>query len=116
MLIKKYNSIMERDESHRNKWAVGLSITISAFIFLGWAFYKDFIHLEFVGNGTLVGKTAVSQEARAVSAVSPLSPIDNSKETFKAAFMEIEKRYATLKESITDVLVRQLALFEKTNS
>lgn len=96
---------MERDESHRNKWALGLSVTLSVFIFLGWAFYRDFINLNFNNMGVVAQKPAVSQEANVVSATSAPSPLENSKETFRAAFEEIGKRYDALKQSISDVLV-----------
>lgn len=104
MFIKKYNAIMEKEEAHRNRWALGLSITLSLFIFLSWAFYKDFISFQF-GSGTLADEISTSQVANVSATDTAPSPLENSKDTFLSAFNEIAKQYISLKKSISDVLV-----------
>src|SRR3989344_2663368 len=95
MFLKKYNSIMERDEEHRNKWALGLTVALSVFIFTGFAFY----------NGYLNFNNSPKQIANVVSADLAPTPLKNSKQTFGAAFEEISKQYGLFKESVSAVLV-----------
>lgn len=103
MLLKKYNSIMQKGEEHRNKWALGLAVAFSVFIFFGFAFYKGYIGL---GNGDVIAeKQSSNQLANVVSADSAPSPIQNTKETFKSAFGEINKQLQEFEDSISSVLV-----------
>jgi hypothetical protein len=99
MLIKKYNSIMAKPEEHRNKWALGLSVSLTVFIFVSFAFYKGYLSF---GNANVAPK---SQTASAVSAKSVPSPIQSTKETFGAAFGEISKQYKEFTDSVSAVLV-----------
>jgi hypothetical protein len=99
MLIKKYKSIMEKSEEHRNKWAFGMTIVFSALIFTSFAFYRGFISF---GGGTVKSS---AQLANVVSAESVPSPIETSKNTFMAAFGEINKQYQDFKDSMASVLV-----------
>jgi hypothetical protein len=101
MLIKKYNSIMEKSEEHRNKWALSLSITLSVLIFVSFAFYKGYISF---GNYSAFAKKQPAREVAAVAEAMP-SPIENTKETFKAAFGEIKKQYQEFTNSVSAVLV-----------
>jgi|SRR3989344_5405296 len=94
MLMKKYNSIMERDEEHRNKWALGMTVALSVFIFTGFAFYNGYLKIP-----------SSSQAANVVSADLAPTPLTNSKQTFGAAFEEISKQYSLFKESVSAVLV-----------
>jgi len=96
MLIKKYNSIMEKPEEHRNRWALGLTIALSVLIFTSFSFYKGY--LSFGGNNK-------DQVASVISAKSAPSPLQNSKEAFMAAFDEINKQYREFTNSVSDVLV-----------
>lgn len=90
---------MAGSEAHRNRWALGLSVTLSVFIFMSFAFYKGF--LSFGG-----GYTAPKQQvANVISADSAPSPVQNTKETFKAAFGEINKQFGEFKDSLSAVLV-----------
>ena len=90
---------MEKSEEHRNKWALGLSVTLSVLIFISFAFYKGFI--SFGGGGV----ASESQKASVVSAESVPSPIETTKDTFMAAFGEIGKQYQEFKDSVSSVLV-----------
>jgi len=90
---------MQRDEAYRNKWALGLSVSLTIVIFLSFAFYKGFLSF---GNSNMVSK---NQVANVVSAEVVPSPIENTKETFSAAFGEIGKQYQEFKDSISTVLV-----------
>jgi hypothetical protein len=103
MILEKYNSIMKREEAYRNKWALGLSVSFSVLIFVSFAFYKGYINL---GNNSDMAKQKNSDQlANVVSAKSLPTPIDNTKETLKAAFGEIGKQYAEFKNSVSSVLV-----------
>ncbi len=99
MLLKKYNSIMQREEAHRNKWALGLSISLSLIIFVSFAFYKGYLSF---GNNNTASK---NQVANIISAGAVPSPIQSTKETFKTAFDEVNKQYRQFTDSISAVLV-----------
>lgn len=98
MLRKKYRSIMQKPEEERNRWALGLTVTFSVLIFAGFAFYKGY--LGFGGNAVFGGQTASVVSAEAVP-----SPVQNTKDTFEAAFGEIGKQYREFKDSVSSVLV-----------
>jgi hypothetical protein len=99
MLLEKYNSIMEKPEEHRNKWALGLSVTLTILIFISFAFYKGYLSF---GNGYTAPK---GQVANVISAKAVPSPIESTKETFKSAFGEIKKQYQDFTDSVSAVLV-----------
>jgi hypothetical protein len=105
MLLKKYNSIMEREEEHRNKWAWGLSIGLTLIIFVSFSFYRGFISLNFGAGKNIAQQKNSSQTANVISADLAPSPIQNTKQTFSAAFDEIGKQYQELKDSISAVMV-----------
>lgn len=90
---------MQREESHRNKWAFGLAVSFSFFIFVSFAFYKGYLSY---GNGNAVPK---NQVANVVSADLAPSPIQNTKQTFESAFSEINKQYKEFTNSVSAVLV-----------
>lgn len=89
---------MEREEAYRNKWALGLTVTLSVFIFVSFAFYKGYLNF---GSGSIVPK---NQMANVVSAETVPSPLQNTKGTFKAAFGEIGKQYNQFTDSVSSVL------------
>ncbi len=90
---------MQREEAHRNKWALGLAVSFSFIIFISFAFYKDYLSFN---GGNLMPK---KQVANVISADLAPSPIQNTKETFQAAFGEINKQYQDFKTSVSNVLV-----------
>lgn len=94
---------MEQPEEHRNKWALGLAIGCSVFIFIGWGFFTGF--LSFRGDSKLVGSKSGSQTAAVVSAKKVPSPVENTKNSFKSAFGEMKKQYQEFKDSMADVFV-----------
>ncbi len=94
---------MEKPESYRNKWALGLAVTFSVFIFFGWAFYNGY--LGFGSSGTMASQKSANQVANVVSSESALSPIQNIKDTFETSFDEINKQYKEFRTSISNVLV-----------
>lgn len=94
---------MRKEEAYRNRWALGLSITLSVLIFVSFAFYKGFIN--FGGDNVIAKQKSSDQMANVVSSESIPSPIENTKNTFMAAFGEIGKQYIDLKNSISSVLV-----------
>ena len=103
MILKKYNEIMEKSEEHRNKWALGLSVALSIFIFVSFAFYKGFIN--FGSNDAVAGKQSSNQLANVISVKSAPSPLQNSREALVATFSEINKQYQKFKDSMSAVLV-----------
>lgn len=103
VFLKKYKSIMEKPEEHRERWALGLSVFFTAIIFVGFGFYKGF--LNFGGMGAIANQTYQDNMANVVSAKSVPSPIESTKQTFEAAFGEIGKQYQQLKDSMSSVLV-----------
>ncbi len=104
MLVKKYNSIMERDAAHRNKWAFGLATALSVFILVGFGFYKGY--LSFENTNAVVAKSEKSnQTATVITAGKAPTPITNSKETIGGIFDEIKNQYSQFIESINSVLV-----------
>ena len=90
---------MQREEAHRNKWALGLSVSLTVVIFLSFAFYKGF--LSFGNDSTMAGIKSQNQVAAAASVP---SPVENTKETFSAAFGEIGKQYQQFTDSVSAVL------------
>jgi hypothetical protein len=103
MLVKKYNSIMEKSEDSRNRWALGLTITLSLMIFVSFAFYKGY--LSFGNNNAIAAQKSSGQTASVVAAKSVPSPIQNTEETFKAAFDELNQQYQKFTDSVSSVLV-----------
>jgi len=99
MLLQKYNSIMEKPEKYRNKWALGLSVTFTMLIFVSFAFYKGYLSF---GNGYMAPKDQTANVALAKSAP---TPIESTKETFKTAFDEIKKQYQNFTDSLSAVFV-----------
>ncbi len=94
---------MEREESHREKWALGLSVTMSVFILVGFAFYRGFITINH--NEPIVKRQIAEQSATVAAASEASSPISNTKEAFKAAFQEIHKKYNEAVSSVSAVIV-----------
>lgn len=103
MLLEKYNSIMSKSEDHRNRWALGLSVTFSILIFTSFAFYKGY--LNFGNNDIMAQEKPRSQVATVISADLVPSPIENTKKTLEAAFGEISKQYKNFSDSISAVFV-----------
>jgi hypothetical protein len=94
---------MEKSETHRNKWAFGLSVTLSVFIFTSFAFYKGFFSL---GNINLFpSHRSSTQVANVISADQVPSPLENAGKTFDAAFNEINQQYQKFTDSVSAVLV-----------
>ena len=104
MLLEKYNSIMEKSEAHRNKWALGLSVSFTVVIFISFAFYKGYLSFGFGSGYMAPNPPAGGQVANVISAKSVPSPIENTKETFKAAFDEISTQYQDFMNSVSNVL------------
>ena len=94
---------MQREERYRNRWALGLTVTLSVFIFVSFAFYKGYLSLS--NNGVVAQKESVSQAANVIAADLAPSPFENSKKTFEAAFGEINKKFQEFKDSVSAVLV-----------
>lgn len=90
---------MQREEAHRNKWAFGLAVSFSVFIFISFTFYRGYLSF---GNNSAVSQ---KQVANVVSADKVPSPIQNTKETFSTAFGEINKQYKEFTNSVSAVLV-----------
>jgi hypothetical protein len=85
MLVKKYHQIMQQPEEYRNKWAIGLSITLSLFIFISFGFYKGFI--SFGGNESNVANVVELQRtSNTASANGVPSPLENSKKNSWSCF------------------------------
>lgn len=89
---------MEKSEEQRKKWALGLTVTFSLFIFMGFAFYKGYIGFDMGGNSSV-------NVANVIAAENVPSPFQNTKQTFENAFGTIGEKYKNLKESISNVLV-----------
>ena len=94
---------MEKSEEHRNKWALGLTITLSVLIFGSFVFYKGY--LSFGKESVVAEQKSKSNVATAVSLDLAPSPVQSTKETFKAAFGEINKQYKEFTSSLSDVFV-----------
>lgn len=104
MLVKKYNQIMQQPEEYRNRWAIGLTITLSLFIFVSFGFYKGFI--SFGGNESNIANTVELQRASNTASVGSVpSPLENSKKTLGVAFEELNKQYTSFKNSVSAVFV-----------
>ena len=99
MLRKKYNSIMEQPEEHRNKWALGLAVSLTVLVFISFGIYRGFI--SFGGTGTV----AQESEKQIAATVVASSPFENSKGVFEGTWAEIEKQYRAFTDSMADVLV-----------
>lgn len=100
MIIKKYRSIMEKPEAHREKWALGLTVFLTAIIFFSWTLYKGYFDL---GDSSTVAKEEPKIQT-AAAAMAP-GPIENSKNTIRNAFDDFRKQYNDFKESVSSVIV-----------
>lgn len=95
---------MQKTDRERQKWALGLSVTLSVFIFFGWAFVNGY--LNFSNQNAVMAESGLRKDmASVVSADEAPTPLESSKETFGAAFAEIGKTYNEFMESMSAVLV-----------
>lgn len=99
MLRKKYNQIMEQPEEYRNKWALGLTISVTVLVFVSFSVYRGFI--SFGSSGAVAQK---SEPQVAAVAAAP-TPFENSKGAFQNTWGEIKKQYGAFTDSIANVLV-----------
>ena len=104
MLAKKYKYIMQQPAEYRNRWAVGLSITLSLFIFMSYGVYKGFIDIGF-SQSKIVETTETVRVSNTASVNMAPSPFESSKKTIDVAFEEIGKQYTNLKNSVSAVFV-----------
>ena len=94
---------MQKSEEHRNKWALGLTVAFSVFIFVSFGFYKGY--LNFGNPDSMVAQSATKNIANVISADLAPSPIENSKRLFGDTFGEIIEQYNSLKDSLSAVFV-----------
>lgn len=94
---------MNRSGEYRNRWALGLSVVSSLFIFISFAFYKGYISLGNDSGQIIAAEQKYSDQVASI--VTPASPLQNTKETFEAAFNEINKQYQEFKDSLSNVFV-----------
>lgn len=104
MIIGKYKEIVQKSDKEKNVWALGLSVTLTLFIFFGWVFYNGYIDLG-KNSTVVVGSDLTEDMASVLPANDAPSPLQSSKETFGAAFSEIGKKYNEFKDSMSAVLV-----------
>jgi hypothetical protein len=103
-VIKNFlQNINQKSEHQRNRWALGLTITFSILIFLSFVFYKGY--LNFGIKNIMSNQKTGNNVAAVVSAKSVPSPIESTKETFRAAFGEIHDQYQKFQDSVSGVLV-----------
>lgn len=93
---------MEKPEESRGRWALGLTVAFTVVIFFSFALHEGFV--SFGNKGKIAEQKKETQVANVASSKAP-SPIESSKETFKAAFKEIGDQYTELKETILNVFV-----------
>lgn len=99
IIIEKYNSIMQKPEEHRSKWALGLSVALTLVIFISFAFYKGFLTF---GSSYM---PPASQTANVVSVNKVPSPIESTKENLQSGIDEIKQQYRQFTDSVSAVLV-----------
>lgn len=88
---------MQQSERKRKNWAMGLSITLTLIIFVGFGFYRGFLSL---------GGSSSSQIANVVVAVEKApTPLQSTKETFQSVFQEIGEKYVEFKNALSNVFV-----------
>lgn len=90
--------ILQKSEKERNRWALGLSVSLSLLILVSFGFYKGYLSF---GAPT----TRSANQANAIYAKEAPSPVENSKKTFGKVFYEIDKQYQGFKEAVSAVLV-----------
>lgn len=100
MLLKKYNSIMQKPENDRAKWAIGLSLVVYLFIFTGFAFNKGYISIDIKSESKSSEVAAV-----VVSAEKAPSPLESSKGIFGEVINEAKAQYGVVKDSLESVFV-----------
>ena len=104
MIIAKYNSIMEQSESHRAKWALGLTLFLFVLIVLAWLFYRGFLH--FGTEDKKISKIkAVEQVSNVVSADTVPSPLNDLGEKVGSSIGQIKMEISNFKNSMYSVLV-----------
>lgn len=99
------NDIRQKPEDHRRKVAFGLSIALTLVITLGWAAERGFLHTSSgtVAESDLQGELRSSSQTATVATA--LTPLESSKQTFKAILGEFGTAYSSFKESMSSVLV-----------
>ena len=95
-----FKDILQKPEKYRNRMALGLTITLTVLIFTGFAFYNGYLNF---GNDSIIAVQKFENQMASVTVAD--SPIQNTKNTFKAAFGEINKQYREFKDSLSAVLV-----------
>ena len=99
---KTIENLRMKPESYRHKLAFFTATTISLIIFVGWAGSKSYIGLP---NREVAYKPEQNVAAAASAKIETLSPFDNSINALKAAFSQFGDQYASLRESLSNVLV-----------
>lgn len=102
-MFRTIENLRLKPESYRHKVAFFAATVLSFLIFVGWAGFKGYIALP---NGTV----AYEPQAQNIAAVAGAkteapSPFDNSVSALKAAWSQFGDEYASLKESLSNVLV-----------
>jgi len=87
---------MQKPEEYRDRWVLGLSVFLTAVIFVSFLSYKGYLGFN---------NKKSSQTADVISAENIPSPIQNAQKTFGTAFGEIDKKYQELKDSLSAVFV-----------
>lgn len=109
---------MQKSESYRINVARALTIVVFSFILTGFAFYEDLISFNNNINNVATNKNLNENYGQLASVASVNlvnknvgknqnvpSPIENTKETFKNFFDEIEIQFNNLKDSVSSVIV-----------
>ncbi len=92
---------MSKSEEVRGRWALGITIVLTLFIFGGFGLYRGFITLPNINTGRIVAEETIQQE----NVANVISPFENSMNTFRVAFDEIGKQYNSIKANVLDVFV-----------
>lgn len=91
-------NIRSKPEDHRRKVALGMSLTITAFIFVGWLSSKGWI-------GFTPSSDSKLQTAQVIQADKAISPIKSTSKTFKEAGDQIKAATKEFTDTISQVFV-----------
>ena len=105
MIIKKYNSILEKPKEHREKWANGLSILLCIVILFSWVVYRGFFGISFSNNTLVKEETNKENLANIISADLAPSPTENTKNFVMDSFGQMKEEVKNFKSSIESVFV-----------
>ncbi len=100
--MKIIDKIRQKSEAEKRGIALGLSITITLLVAVGWAGERGLLG---GGRGSVAESQNIDKSSQTAAVVKSVSPVESSKRTLFQGLEGIQKSYQDFKESVSSVLV-----------